>query len=93
LALSLSYCSSSNAVLGTSDCSTDGTTNFVTGTSCAEDPNTHANQFANILNAVIRRYRDEVHLAKLNFQKVWIDNSYSWDIRISEWNALLNSLK
>ena len=40
--LSLSYCSSSNAVLGTSDCSTDGTTNFVTGTSCAEDPNTHA---------------------------------------------------
>ena len=41
-ALSLSYCSSSNAVLGTSDCSTDGTTNFVTGTSCAEDPNTHA---------------------------------------------------
>ena len=40
--LSLSYSSSSNAVLGTSDCSTDGTTNFVTGTSCAEDPNTHA---------------------------------------------------
>jgi len=40
--LSLSYCSSSNAVLGTSDCSTDGTTNFVSGTSCAEDPNTHA---------------------------------------------------
>jgi len=39
--LSLSYCSSSNAVLGTSDCSTDGTTNFVSGTSCAEDPNTH----------------------------------------------------
>ena len=41
--LSLSYCSSSNAqALGTSDCSTDGTTNFVTGTACAEDPNTHA---------------------------------------------------
>jgi len=41
--LSLSYCSSSSAqALGTSDCSTDGTTNFVTGTSCAEDPNTHA---------------------------------------------------
>ena len=40
--LSLSYCSSSNAVLGTSDCSTDGTTNFVSGTSCAEDSNTHA---------------------------------------------------
>lgn len=58
-----------------------------------EDPNTHANQFANILNAVIRTYRDELHLAKLSFQKVWIDNSYSWDIRISEWNALLNSLK
>ena len=42
LALSLCYSSSSNAVLGTGDCSTDGTTNFVTGTSCAEDPNTHA---------------------------------------------------
>ena len=41
--LSLSYYSSSNAqALGTSDCSTDGTTNFVTGTACAEDPNTHA---------------------------------------------------
>lgn len=41
--LSLSYCSSSNSqALGTSDCSTDGTINFVTGTACAEDPNTHA---------------------------------------------------
>ena len=40
--LSLSYCSSSNAQLATSDCSTDGSINFVTGTSCAEDPNTHA---------------------------------------------------
>ena len=39
--LSLSYCSSSNAQLATSDCSTDGTTNFVTGTSCAEDPSVH----------------------------------------------------
>jgi len=39
--LSLSYCSSSNAQLGTSDCSTDGTTNFVTGTACAEDPSVH----------------------------------------------------
>ena len=39
--LSLSYCSYSNAQLATSDCSTDGTTNFVTGTSCAEDPNVH----------------------------------------------------
>lgn len=48
LALSLSYCSSSNAVLGTSDCSTDGTTNFVTGTSCAEDPNTHAQTELNV---------------------------------------------
>jgi len=41
--LSLSYCSSSSAqALGTGDCSTDGTINFVTGTACAEDPNTHA---------------------------------------------------
>ena len=41
--LSLSYYSSSSAqALGTSDCSTDGTINFVTGTACAEDPNTHA---------------------------------------------------
>jgi hypothetical protein len=41
--LSLSYCSFSNAQsLTTGDCSTNGTTNFVTGTACAEDPNTHA---------------------------------------------------
>ena len=42
VALLCSYSYSSAQSLGTSDCSTDGTTNFVTGTSCAEDPNTHA---------------------------------------------------
>ena len=41
--LSLCYYSSSNAQsLTTGDCSSDGTINFVTGTTCAEDPNTHA---------------------------------------------------
>ena len=49
--LSLCYYSSSNAQsLTTGDCSSDGTINFVTGTTCAEDPNTHAQTGLQIFN-------------------------------------------
>ena len=45
-ALVLVCCSfSSNAqTLGTKDCSTDGSVNFITGTTCAADPSTHLQQ-------------------------------------------------
>jgi len=38
------YSSSSAQQLGITDCSTDGSVNFITGTTCAEDPSTHLQQ-------------------------------------------------
>ena len=38
------YSSSSAQQLGITDCSTDGSVNFITGTTCAEDPATHLQQ-------------------------------------------------
>ena len=38
------YSYSSAQQLGTTDCSTDGSVNFITGTTCAEDPSTHLQQ-------------------------------------------------
>ena len=57
-----------------------------------EDPNVHANIFANVLNKVIDKFWQDEHQAKLNFQKIYADNFYSWDQRILEWDNLLKSL-
>jgi len=57
-----------------------------------EDGNKHANKFARLLDAVIEDYWNDHHMSKLEFQKIYIDNFYSWDARIVEWEALLRSL-
>ena len=57
-----------------------------------EDMNTHANKFANLLNMILHHYFHENHISKLNFQKTYADNFYSWDSRISEWQAFLKGL-
>jgi glycosyltransferase involved in cell wall biosynthesis len=57
-----------------------------------EDTNMHANKFARLLDAVIADYWNEHHMAKLEFQKMYVDNFYSWDNRILEWTSLLQSL-
>jgi len=58
-----------------------------------EDGNRHANVFAQLLNAVIESFWADDHQGKLQFQKFYANNFYSWDARIPEWNALLNSMK
>lgn len=57
-----------------------------------EDPNTHVNLFVRLTDAVIQDYWNEQHLSKLQFQKLYADNFYSWNSRITEWEALLRKL-
>ncbi len=57
-----------------------------------EDMNIHANRFAHLLDAVIANYRDADHYHKLDIQKMYIDNYYSWDNRIVEWESFLKNI-
>ena len=57
-----------------------------------EDPQAHANRFVQLTDAVINDFWNERHLAKLDFQKMYVDNFYSWDTRITEWDNLLRGL-
>jgi len=57
-----------------------------------EDPNTHANIFANILHQTIQNHWDENNQNKIQFAKNYIDNYYNWDVRAIEWTSMLQSL-
>jgi glycosyltransferase involved in cell wall biosynthesis len=57
-----------------------------------EDMNKHANHFAQLLQTVLNDYWHPSHANKLNFQKIYTDNFYSWDNRIMEWSGLLRSM-
>lgn len=57
-----------------------------------EDANKHANKFAQILEAVIKDYWIENAINKRMVQKRYFDSFYSWDIRVVEWKAMLQSL-
>lgn len=57
-----------------------------------EDPTQHANKHLQLLDAAIADYWNKRHMDKLNFQKIYVDNFYSWDHRIVEWENLLRSL-
>tara|TARA_Y100001973_G_scaffold106369_1_gene183849 strand:- start:7931 stop:8908 length:978 start_codon:yes stop_codon:yes gene_type:complete len=66
--------------------------NFANMYQMDEDPNRHAQSFVNMCDAVIKDFWNERHEAKLNFQKIYADNFYSWGGRIPEWEGMLNSL-
>ena len=57
-----------------------------------EDIQTHANVFANFLNAAITTHRNEDIGQKLMFAKNWIDNFYNWDRRAQEWTGMLQGV-
>jgi len=57
-----------------------------------ENVNIHANKFAVLLDDLIRNYWSEQHTAKLQFQKMYVDNFYSWDRRVVEWESFLRSI-
>ena len=57
-----------------------------------EDPTVHANRHLQLLDAAITDYNNPRHMDKLNFQKIYVDNFYSWDSRIIEWENMLRNL-
>jgi glycosyltransferase involved in cell wall biosynthesis len=69
------------------------TANFAMMYGWAEDPNIHANRFAGLLMLAIKNFWDENNQNKLNFQKMYANNFYSWDYRIQQWMGFLSGLK
>lgn len=57
-----------------------------------EDKNQHAHMFYQVLNAAIESYWEEDMQTKLQFQKLYTNTFYSWDLRAQEWEGLLKSL-
>lgn len=66
--------------------------NFATMYGFDEDPNRHANIFANVLNMAIHEIKSDAVQNRLAFQKIFFDNYYNWQLRAAQWNALLRSL-
>jgi len=58
------------------------------------DANKHANIFAGILDNMISTLTDNKEDAEymVTQQKLYFDNFYSWDVRMQEWNQLLNNI-
>lgn len=57
-----------------------------------EDQNAHANIFVMALDASIQHRLNDQTVAKLGWQKNYIDNFYNWDHRALEWTGLLQAL-
>lgn len=63
----------------------------------SEDPNDHANRFANALVGAIFRARaikegNAQALSQMRFQKDYFDNYYNWDLRAKQWTEYLSRL-
>ncbi len=68
------------------------TANFAAMYPFVENYNDHANRFASVLAEVVNGYWDEGNQNKMKFQKMYVDNFYSWDLRARQWNSFLSSL-
>jgi glycosyltransferase involved in cell wall biosynthesis len=68
--------------------------NFAAMYQFQEDPQIHANHFANVLHKAIKMVKryDEDLQAQLRFQKQYFDAFYSWDGRIQEWISLMEGI-
>ena len=68
--------------------------NFASMYQYSENPQEHANRFANVCNATITNLRNmtETWEPQLNFQKNYFDNFYNWKMRSLEWKALLEGI-
>lgn len=66
--------------------------NFATMYPFIEDHNMHANMFARVLHMAITNHWDELNQRKLEFQKIYFDNFYNWDLRAAQWKSLLEGL-
>ena len=70
------------------------TGNFAFSYQYHEDIQQHANIFANVLGKVIELYKNDEKKtrSRLQFQKMWTDNFYSWQNRVGEWEGLINGI-
>jgi hypothetical protein len=57
-----------------------------------EEVNTHANTFANALNAALDIHWEENVQNKLKFQAMYVNNFYNWNLRATQWTGFLQSL-
>lgn len=58
-----------------------------------EDMVEHAGIFSNALNTAIEIAKNKINLNRLTNQKLYTDENYNWDLRASQWNSLLESMK
>jgi UDP-glucose:(glucosyl)LPS alpha-1,2-glucosyltransferase len=58
-----------------------------------ENTQNHANIFASALSTAIENIGSENVKNLLKFQKSYVDNFYSWNVRIPEWVSYLETLK
>lgn len=68
--------------------------NFMYSYQYHEDVQQHVNIFANVLANVINLFqqKDQNTYSRLQFQKMWTDNFYSWDVRAKEWEGLIRGI-
>mgnify|MGYP000411976037 CR=1 FL=1 len=57
-----------------------------------EDPSHHAGIFYGMLDAAIENYSSPALHSNLDAMKTYADIYYGWDMRVMEWEGLLNSL-
>jgi glycosyltransferase involved in cell wall biosynthesis len=60
----------------------------------SENKHNHANMFANTLAQTIQIFKNnpDAMVSRLSFQKSYADSFYSWELRIKEWEGLLNNI-
>ena len=68
------------------------TANFAVQYQYNENPSIHANYHVGLLNFLLENYWDENHQAKLDIQKLYADQFYSWENRASEWQGVINTV-
>ena len=68
--------------------------NFASMYQFTEQPQTHINRFATIMNNTINMLKqDNGWTSQLQVQKNYFDNFYNWEFRAKEWSLLLDGLK
>ena len=66
--------------------------NFAVMDNWTEANNQPANMFAGILNMVIDQYWADFNQSRLQYQKMYTDTFYNWDMRVKQWIDFLESL-
>jgi hypothetical protein len=57
-----------------------------------ENQSAHANMFVNVLNQAILKLREPDVQNNLDFQKMYFDRFYNWELRGNQWAGFLQGL-